>query len=57
MHRSEGMLPRWYGPDGPTSEMLDKRMPKFRDPKSISIVVAGGEAGKFSAVLTVKPRD
>ena len=47
----EGMLPRWYGPDGPSPELLEKRFPKFRDPKNINIVVAGGEAGKFSAVF------
>ena len=30
---------------------LDTLIPKFRDPKSITLVVAGGEAGKFAAYL------
>jgi hypothetical protein len=30
---------------------LDTKLPKFRDPKSIALVVAGGEAGKFGAYL------
>ena len=30
---------------------LDTMMPKFRDPKSIYLVVAGGEAGKWGAYL------
>jgi hypothetical protein len=29
----------------------DARVPKFRDPKEILLVVAGGEAGKFGAYL------
>ncbi len=47
----EGMLPRWYGASGPTAEQLARPMSKFRDTNSINIVVAGGEAGKFSAVF------
>lgn len=47
----EGMQARWYGPAGPSEEQLDKPLPKFRDPKAINIVVAGGEAGKWSAVF------
>ncbi len=30
---------------------LDTMLPKFRDPKSITLVVAGGEAGKWGAYL------
>ena len=30
---------------------LDTLVPKFRDPKGIYFVVAGGEAGKFGAYL------
>jgi hypothetical protein len=29
----------------------DTRVPKFRDPREILLVVAGGEAGKFGAYL------
>ncbi|MDP9236580.1 MAG: TlpA family protein disulfide reductase [Chloroflexota bacterium] len=47
----EGMLPRWYGPAGPTQEQLAKPIPKFRDPKYINIAVAGSEAGKFSTAF------
>ncbi len=47
----EGMLPRWYGPAGPSEEQLAKPIPKFRDPKYINIVVAGSEAGKFSTAF------
>jgi hypothetical protein len=47
----DGMQPRWYGPNGPNEDQLDQRLPKFRDAKQINIVVAGGDAGKFSAVF------
>lgn len=47
----EGMLPRWFGAAGPTEAQLAQPFSKFRNPKDISIVVAGGEAGKFSAVF------
>ncbi len=47
----EGMLPRWFGASGPTEAQLAQPMSKFRNPKDINIVVAGGEAGKFSAVF------
>ena len=30
---------------------LDTLIPKFRDPKSIFLVVAGGEAGKWGAAI------
>jgi hypothetical protein len=36
---------------GLTPEQLDAPAPKFRDPKNLHIVVAGGDAGKFSAVF------
>jgi hypothetical protein len=32
-------------------EQLATRIPKFRRPENINIIVAGGEAGKFSAVF------
>lgn len=35
-----------------TEEQFDERLPKFRDPSAIHIVVAGGEAGKFSGVFS-----
>ena len=46
-------LPKdWLGPDGrPTAEALDRPFPKFSHPENILIVVAGGTAGKFSAVV------
>jgi hypothetical protein len=43
-----GGLPRRAGL---TDEQLDAPAPKFRDHRNLHIVVAGGEAGKFSAVL------
>ena len=36
---------------GMSEEALDKMMPKFRTEEDIHIVVAGGEAGKFSAAF------
>ena len=40
------------GPDGrPTAEALDTPFPKFRRDEDILIMVGGGTAGKFSAVL------
>ncbi|MBI4329179.1 MAG: redoxin domain-containing protein [Chloroflexi bacterium] len=47
----EGVPPGRYGANGPTEEELNQRIPKFRAPESLHIVVAGGEAGKFSAVF------
>ncbi len=46
-------LPKaWLGADGrPTAEALDRPFPKFSRPENILIVVAGGTAGKFSAVV------
>ena len=44
--------PEWLGADGrPTPEALDTPVPKFRRDDDILIVVAGGTAGKFSALL------
>ena len=44
--------PEYLGPDGrPTAEALDTPLPKFRRDDDILIVVAGGTAGKFSAML------
>ena len=44
--------PELLGPDGrPTPEALDTPLPKFRRNDDILIVVAGGTAGKFSAVV------
>jgi hypothetical protein len=34
-----------------SKEDLEKMMPKFRSEEDIHIVVAGGEAGKFSAAF------
>jgi len=38
-------------PPNATAETLNARIPKFRSPDNIHIVVAGGEAGKFSAIF------
>jgi hypothetical protein len=48
---ASGIEPSQFGPDGPTGEQLDKLYSKFRGPEFIHMVVAGSEAGKFSAVL------
>jgi hypothetical protein len=45
----EGMQRSWYG-DSLTEEKLNSLVPKFRSTEQIFIVVAGGEAGKFSTV-------
>ena len=34
-----------------TPEQLEQRIPKFRKAENINMIVAGGEAGKFSAVF------
>ena len=36
---------------GLTQEQLAQKIPKFRRPENINIIVAGGDAGKFSAVF------
>ena len=42
----------WLGPDGrPTGDALTRRFPKFESADDILIVVAGGTAGKFSAIV------
>ena len=46
-----GLSPSVFGPEGPTVEQLDQPMSKFRSPDLIHLVVAGSDAGKFSAVL------
>ncbi len=46
-----GVEPSAFGPDGPSAEQLDQPWSKFRSPDFIHMVVAGSEAGKFSAVL------
>ena len=47
------VLPKaWLGPDGqPTAEALSRPFPKFSRAEDILIVVAGGTAGKFSAIV------
>ena len=46
-----GLPPAMFRPDGPSEEDLDRPVPKFRSTDNIHIVVAGGDAGKFSAVF------
>ncbi len=46
-----GLPPAMFGPDGPSEEDLNRPVPKFRSTDNIHIVVAGGDAGKFSAVF------
>jgi hypothetical protein len=40
-----------FGDTGPTEEQLNEMIPKFADPSSIHIVVAGSDAGKFSSIF------
>ena len=47
----EGLPLRALRLKDPTPEQLEQRIPKFRKPENINIIVAGGEAGKFSAVF------
>jgi hypothetical protein len=47
----EGMALRQLGLTNPTAEQLEQRIPKFRKPENINIIVAGGEAGKFSSAF------
>jgi hypothetical protein len=47
----EGMALRQFGLANPSAEQLAQRIPKFRKPGNINIIVAGGEAGKFSSVF------
>ena len=48
-----GALPHeWIGPDGaPTDRALSKPVPKFSSTDDVLIVVAGGTAGKHSAIV------
>ena len=50
---SPRVLPKaWLGADGhPTEEALSRPFPKFSRPEDILITVAGGTAGKFSAIV------
>jgi hypothetical protein len=47
---AEGLPQRVVG-DAPLEETLAQLVPKFASEESIQIVVAGGSAGKFSAVI------
>jgi AhpC/TSA family len=47
----EGVPLKALGLVNPTPEQLEQRIPKFRKPENINMMVAGGEAGKFSAVF------
>jgi len=47
----EGIPLKALGLPNPTAKDLEARIAKFRDPRNINIIVAGGEAGKFSAVF------
>ena len=46
----EGMALKHFGLANPSAEQLEQRIPKFRKPENINIIVAGGEAGKFCKV-------
>ena len=47
----EGVPLKALGLTNPTAEQLEQKIPKFRRPESINMIVAGGEAGKFSAIF------
>jgi hypothetical protein len=47
----EGVPLKALGLVNPTAEQLTQKIPKFRKPENINIIVAGGEAGKFSAIF------
>lgn len=47
----EGVPLKALGLVNPTAEQLAQKIPKFRKPENINIIVAGGEAGKFSAIF------
>lgn len=47
----EGISLKALGMTNPTREQLAQKIPKFRRPENINIIVAGGDAGKFSAVF------
>ncbi len=48
---AEGVSLKALGLADPKPEQLEAKIPKFRRPEYINIIVAGGEAGKFSAVF------
>jgi hypothetical protein len=45
------MALKHFGLANPTAEQLEQRIPKFRKPENINIIVAGGEGGKFSSAF------
>ena len=47
----EGVPLKALGLANPTPEQLEQRIPKFRRAENINMIVAGGDAGKFSAVF------
>ncbi len=48
----EGMALKHFGLAEPAAAgQLEQRIPKFRKPENINIIVAGGEAGKFSSAF------
>jgi hypothetical protein len=47
----EGVPLKALGLNSPGAEQLEQRIPKFRKPENINMIVAGGEAGKFSAIF------
>ena len=47
----EGVPLKALGLTNPTPEQLEQKIPKFRRPENINMIVAGGEAGKFSAIF------
>jgi peroxiredoxin len=47
----EGMTLAQFGLADPSADRLEQRIPKFHKPENINIIVAGGEAGKFSSVF------
>jgi thiol-disulfide isomerase/thioredoxin len=47
----EGLSLRALGMTNATPEQLEQRISKFRKAENINMIVAGGEAGKFSAVF------
>jgi len=48
---AEGITLKALGMTNPTAEQLAQKIPKFRRSENINIIVAGGDAGKFSAVF------
>ena len=47
----EGISLKALGLTNPSQEQLAQKIPKFRRPENINIMVAGGDARKFSAVF------